>query len=382
MRHSKVPVRKLKGRKLWLVDLRYLGGKKTYCKTEDDALGLREAKLDEVRRHGTSALSFSHADRVAFSVAKKRLAQIGLTIEGAVEFCEKHCQTVTKPMLIPEALAILLREKEKAGNRERSLQNLKSNVQALSVVVGDKLLSEVSRDEIVGFLTGNGWAPATVRTKRIDLQTFFRAALARKWTTNDPTAALERETLDEKPPGILTVEQCRRLLKGAVECGESRMVGFIALALFCGIRPEEIEGMEMKHVQIDRGFAEVPAEVAKSRKRRLVEISEKCKAWLKLGLDLPPKNYRWRLLKIRARSGFESSVQKSKNGKRVWVRVPGDKWPHDCLRHCFGSYHLAMHGSADKTALQMGHRSTDMLFRHYRELVTKEEAERFWGIRP
>jgi integrase len=57
-------------------------------------------------------------------------------------------------------------------------------------------------------------------------------------------------------------------------------------------------------------------------------------------------------------------------------------WPKNCLRHSFASYHLAMHESADKTALQMGHRSTTMLFEHYRELVTRSDAERFWGILP
>ena len=57
-------------------------------------------------------------------------------------------------------------------------------------------------------------------------------------------------------------------------------------------------------------------------------------------------------------------------------------WPQDALRRSFASYHLAMHGSADKTATQLGHRSTDMLFEHYRELVTKDEAERFWNIFP
>ena len=44
------------------------------------------------------------------------------------------------------------------------------------------------------------------------------------------------------------------------------------------------------------------------------------------------------------------------------------------MRHSFASYHLALHESADKTALEMGHRDTRMLFRHYREIVTKGEA--------
>ena len=33
-------------------------------------------------------------------------------------------------------------------------------------------------------------------------------------------------------------------------------------------------------------------------------------------------------------------------------------------------------------ATQLGHRSTETLFRHYRELVTREEAAEFWSIAP
>ena len=52
------------------------------------------------------------------------------------------------------------------------------------------------------------------------------------------------------------------------------------------------------------------------------------------------------------------------------------------MRHSYASYHLALHQSADKTALEMGHRDTNMLFRHYRELVTKEAAIGYWNIGP
>jgi integrase len=64
------------------------------------------------------------------------------------------------------------------------------------------------------------------------------------------------------------------------------------------------------------------------------------------------------------------------------LKIEQFPWPQDCLRHSFASYHLAMFESAEKTALQMGHNSTDMLFRHYRELVTKEQAEKFWALMP
>ena len=42
------------------------------------------------------------------------------------------------------------------------------------------------------------------------------------------------------------------------------------------------------------------------------------------------------------------------------------KWPDNGLRHSFGSYHLAHFQNPNMTALQIGHSTTDMLFKRYR----------------
>jgi hypothetical protein len=41
-----------------------------------------------------------------------------------------------------------------------------------------------------------------------------------------------------------------------------------------------------------------------------------------------------------------------------------------------------MFRSAEKTALELGHRDSTMLFRHYRELVQIADAEEYWSIKP
>jgi integrase len=58
------------------------------------------------------------------------------------------------------------------------------------------------------------------------------------------------------------------------------------------------------------------------------------------------------------------------------------QWASDILRHSYGSYHLAQHENAAKTSLQMGHRDVDILFNHYRDLVMREDAAKFWAIAP
>jgi hypothetical protein len=48
----------------------------------------------------------------------------------------------------------------------------------------------------------------------------------------------------------------------------------------------------------------------------------------------------------------------------------------------FASYHLAKFQDAPRTALDLGHVSPRTVFNHYREIVTPEEAERYWNIFP
>ena len=64
------------------------------------------------------------------------------------------------------------------------------------------------------------------------------------------------------------------------------------------------------------------------------------------------------------------------------VGVLTGKWPSNALRHSFASYYLARFDDAPKLALQLGHVGQDIIFRHYREVVTRQDAARYWKINP
>jgi hypothetical protein len=59
-------------------------------------------------------------------------------------------------------------------------------------------------------------------------------------------------------------------------------------------------------------------------------------------------------------------------------RVP---WRHNALRHSFCSYRLADVKSAAQVALEAGN-SPQMIFQHYRELVTEKGAKGWFAITP
>ena len=51
------------------------------------------------------------------------------------------------------------------------------------------------------------------------------------------------------------------------------------------------------------------------------------------------------------------------------------------LRHSFISYRIASVKSADQVALEAGN-SPSIIFKHYRELTTESEADKWFGILP
>jgi hypothetical protein len=57
------------------------------------------------------------------------------------------------------------------------------------------------------------------------------------------------------------------------------------------------------------------------------------------------------------------------------------KWKHNALRHSFISYRVAQTKNVNEVALEAGN-SPDMIFQHYRELVTPKAAGEWFGIRP
>jgi integrase len=186
------------------------------------------------------------------------------------------------------------------------------------------------------------------------------------------------------PIGILKVDECECLLQAARRF-RPVVLPYVVLNLFCGLRVSEVVKLKPENLQVDRSFVEVPGsrleegaklKIAKTRKRRIVQISDNAKEWL-AGLSICPQSERWYRNQV-TRLRPKAAVLLGEMRKQEKSKFP---WPRNCLRHSFGSYHLAQQGNAGVTATEMGHDSTDMLFRHYRELVTKEESAKFWAIR-
>ncbi len=118
------------------------------------------------------------------------------------------------------------------------------------------------------------------------------------------------------------------------------------------------------------------ASKAKTVARRLAPLPENAAAWL--------RQYAKKAGKVVELAGLPHALERL--GRRVCETLSPEaqevwKMPRNALRHSFVSYRLAATQNANQTALEAGH-DVKILFRHYRELVTKAEAKRWFSIVP
>lgn len=282
--------------------------------------------------------------------------------EAASDFMKKFNNRPRTAADVNTVSTDLLEAKEKAGKRKRYLEQMKHSLKMFGLKFGTRKIHEVSAWEIEEWLNENGWAQSTRRGMLAIISTLFSFAKKNGFCSENMASRVERPSYDERPPGIWNPETARTLLKAALK-HDKGVIPYLALCMFAGIRPAEAE--KITRADLLKDYINIASHRAKTRQRRLVTRLPAFNAWLKAAgkVELPASNLRRRLAEVRK-------------------HVKGLEWPHDVMRHSFASYHLALNSSPDKTAHELGHHNTDMLFRHYRELVTKKQAEEWFGIRP
>ena len=133
-------------------------------------------------------------------------------------------------------------------------------------------------------------------------------------------------------------------------------------------RTAEILRLDWDDFERRPGFIEVAAHKAKTATRRIVPISDNLAKWLAIA---PRDNGRvWPHSKDRF---FKAMIRAARNARITWK--------HNALRHSFISYRLAETQNINSVALEAGN-SPQMIFRHYRELATSEQARTWFAIAP
>ena len=321
---------------------------------------LRRVELANV---GAEGVAMSADERTMARECAAMLAPHGKTIRDATTFFLIHLRSAARSVPVVQLVKEVQASKAKDGAGKRHLGDLKSRLAVFERDFEGRLVSDVTTADLDDWLRGLLVGPVGRNNFRKVVRGAFSYAVARGYCSANPVTATARAKVTDKPPGILSVADATALLAHA----DVAVLPYLAIGLFAGLRRAELERLDWREVDLAGGHIEVKAAKSKTARRRHVVIEPNLREWLQ-PLTLPagpvaPNNLRRRLAAVRGVAGVAA-------------------WPENCLRHSFGSYHVAHFRSAAKTALEMGHVNEAMLFSNYREVVKPKEAARYWNIHP
>jgi hypothetical protein len=193
--------------------------------------------------------------------------------------------------------------------------------------------------------------------------------MEREYCPANPPARIQRPILDDNAPGILTPVQAEALLQTAKEC-LPEMVAPVAIGLFAGLRRSELCALDWSEIDLAAAHIEVKGIKAKTRQRRLVTISDNLAEWLRpYSQGSGPVAFNVDLFGEKLRHLVQGRPKTNYDPGRLAIIA---EWPHNALRHSFGSYLFAKCENENLTAAEMGN-SPAMVFKHYRALVIPHE---------
>lgn len=328
---------------------------------------LTSAQMDDITKaYGIiqeSGITLSITDAVTLAVEKSKERLQGILVR---EFLEKYREAVsTSRNWSPKQLA-----------------NWKFYAAKFEAEFGENNIADIHQHRLDAWMKEQFKSAVYFNSAMSVLSPAFTWAVKQEILTKSPFSFIERrKQIKTNEIDVFTIAEVQNLLacctsyKGnadlepimRLDCTDA-IVPF-AFLLFAGIRPEELIKLEWNNVRLADGYIHVTPEVAKTNQVRHVEIMDNLAAFIK---TIPSKK----------RTG--KIIPSNWKRKSYLVRKMANlQNRHDTARHSFASYLLALFPDIDKLRENMGHvRNSDMLFKHYRAAVSKQDAKAYFNITP
>jgi integrase len=385
--HAIVKIYKVKNRKRVNYTVAYLTAvngrvRKTFADLE---VARREAKniADNLNSGDLEVLKLSGRDKQIYVEAKQVLSRTGIPLHSvahefarafdilghagiveAARYFAKHVQTGLPDVTVAEAL-----EKFAAAKKAEGLSDL--YLRDIRIVLGGFAdhfrcnIRSIQPDDLRVYFGAMKVGPISKNNRRRMIVTLFNFAKGEGWLHADQKTAAERlgaYKVKERDVEIFTPAEVARLLAHADE----DFLPWIALIGFGGLRNQELrKGLIWASINWHRGYIIIPAGIAKTNRKRKIDLPENCLKWL-----APYRN----------RSGpiFAQDFRKPLARACAAAKV---EWKRNGLRHSFGSYRMEAVKNAGQVALEMGN-SAAVVMKHYFDIVEARAAKEYWNIRP
>lgn len=239
---------------------------------------------------------------------------------------------------------------------------------------GNRLLGDVGPDDVAQFMRPmKGGSHKTYNNVLTYLSGFFSWCCkpAQRFAANNPARDMPKMKIAYEEPAYISVDDAERLFAEIERRGDKSVMAFAALSFFCGVRFAEIErvakdgrafALEDETVRVAH-----PKGYLRGTKPRIIQAPANALAWL------------------RAADAAEALRNRQPRECRKAVvaaaKAIGVKFPKNCGRHSFITYHVAAYGDPAKTEALAG-TSSSMRAHHYMGLATKTQGERYFAIMP
>ena len=358
----------------WCLDYCPTGGKRVrrFFKTRTEA-DTAAGELERTQRvAGEAWLALTNSERADLITGYEQIRTLGLTLHQILEQWrtgQGAVKTNGKPSVsfktAGEEWIAHLRLK---GRRPKTIRNYEHFLRRFGNGRTEQPVSSLTKADYLTWLN-QFEDKVTWNSLRDCARAFSSFAREHKLISEDPIGGdlLPSQEVPFERPTIFTPEQVESMFRW-VMVHDRELLAYVALATFCGIRPDELDRIDWTMIDLEAGIVDIPDRCSKTKRPRQVHMHATALAWVRLARE---NNSRlpWngsarvmRLKPLRAHLGFTV-------------------WPHDIMRHTFGSYYCELTRSLDQTAFEMGN-SVDIIRRHYRDIVRPTACTKFWSLTP
>ena len=352
----------------WLLDY-YEGGKR--IRKWFQSKGQAEAAMDEIKgQHkvaGQSWIQLSPEQRneLLGIYAEAEREKISLRTVWEAYKTGKLDAAPMQRRTLKEAIAETMEAKRTENLRERYLGDLEAYLTRFANGRMEMFIDKIGVADIEKWFSERGEALTTRKSNLGRLGSMFDVCFRRGYIRDNPIVRISSPKIDHGTPERFTADEAKTLLLEAKQRPAS--LGYFVLALFAGIRPEELTALKWSSVDIKSKLVRIEGVQSKVRHHRDVPLHDTCVAWLKTiernadDMIAPP----------------DVTLRRHRRALREKL----GKWPQDVLRHTAASFLVELHTKKELVAKWLGN-SERTLDKNYLSQVRPDECKKFWALTP
>lgn len=290
---------------------------------------------------------------------RTRAREKGTDLDQAMSFFETRYRPETKTITIMNAKDEFLASRQDISEATRA--NYEIGLRLLLMRDPNKYVHAFTVSDIEASLK-RYTNLSSLRTFRRIFSVFFHWAVRHHYCLEDPCKRLDKLPKDTSQIATLTLTEVKRLLYAAMSLQDGVAAAAVAIGIFAGLRPSEINDLRKEDVGDEK------IRVTGGKLRRTIKRSP----------PVPPVLAEW--LKRYPFAGLPKGL--TYKMKALKKATDASKWVADIIRHTSISFQTERDKNEALTAYHCG-TSIQMMNRHYRNMIDDDKTiAEFWNLTP